>query len=348
MDDSVRHTQDRYGLRPQAQAYPMMLVLSFVYPCNAKCPHCPYSNSSIRRSYRDAPYMPEALFKAIADESGPHAAFLRISGGGEPLLHPQAVPLLGYARQVGCKVGLITNGSLLDEGTGRALLAAGLDMIEVSVDAADPETYARVRRGLDWQRLGRNVRRLLDLRDASGSPSRIVASGVAQHGVDIAAVERYWKERVGVDYFISRKFLTWGDNTTLDAARSADPTPYIDTEAVPCPFLFERLNIDSRGDVMLCGFDIAGRTHMGRVPDQSIAEIWRGDAFSRYRDQHLAGNGRAMPLCRDCPDWQYRSWRHNYWKVEAAAAQARDARLAAAGVAAGTADAAEVGPAHAR
>ncbi len=330
MDDGVRHTQDQYGLRPQALAYPMMLVLSFVYPCNARCPHCPYSNSAIRQSYRDAPFMPEVLFKAIAGESGPHAAYLRISGGGEPLLHPQAVALLGYAKEVGCKVGLITNGSRLDEATGRALLAAGLDMIEVSVDAADAETYARVRPGLDWETLGRNVRRVLERRDATGSPSRIVVSGVAQKGVDIAEVERHWKTRVGVDYFIRRKFLTWGDNTTLDASCSADATPYIDTRAAPCPFPFERLNIDSRGNVMLCGFDIAGRTHMGRVPDQSIAEIWRGEAFSRYRDQHLAGNGMQMPLCRDCPDWQFRSWGHNYWKVAAAAAQARDARLAAA------------------
>ena len=49
----------------------MMLVLSFVYPCNALCPHCPYTNSNIRKEYRDAPYMPEATFKKIADEFGP-------------------------------------------------------------------------------------------------------------------------------------------------------------------------------------------------------------------------------------------------------------------------------------
>ena len=51
----------------------MMLVLSFVYPCNALCPHCPYTNSNIRKEYRDVPFMPEATFKKIADESGPMA-----------------------------------------------------------------------------------------------------------------------------------------------------------------------------------------------------------------------------------------------------------------------------------
>ena len=46
-----------YGIRQAAADFPMMVVLSFVYPCNAKCPHCPYTNSNIRDDYKDAPFM---------------------------------------------------------------------------------------------------------------------------------------------------------------------------------------------------------------------------------------------------------------------------------------------------
>ncbi len=41
--NKVAHTAEKYGLRPEAKHFPMMLVLSFVYPCNAECPHCPYT-----------------------------------------------------------------------------------------------------------------------------------------------------------------------------------------------------------------------------------------------------------------------------------------------------------------
>jgi radical SAM protein with 4Fe4S-binding SPASM domain len=309
------HIQEVYGLRPEASAFPMMLVLSFVYPCNAECPHCPYTNSNIRDSYKDVPYMPEAIFKKIADESGPYGAYLRISGGGEPMLHPKAVELLTYAKKVGCKVGLITNGSAFTERNSRPLLESGVDMIEFSVDACDPETYAIVRKGLKWDRLLQNARRMLDMRNRLGSSSKIEASGVNQNGVDIAAVERFWRGEIGVDNFIKRKFLTWGVNTTLDASRSADPAPYLDTEEVPCPFIFERLNIDSRGNVMVCGYDIAANTSMGMVGQQSIKEIWHGEGFRHYREKHLAKRGNDIPMCRTCPDWKYRSWQHNYWKV---------------------------------
>jgi MoaA/NifB/PqqE/SkfB family radical SAM enzyme len=317
-----------YGLRPEASKFPMMLVLSYVYPCNAECPHCPYTNSNIRDSYKDVPYMPERIFKLIADEAGSHGAFLRISGGGEPMLHPKATELLVYAKEKGCKIGLITNGSAFTERNSRPLLEAGVDMIEFSVDACDPDTYAVVRKGLKWDRLLRNVRRMLDIRNSIKGTSKIIASGVNQQGVDIDAVERFWREEIGVDNFIKRKFLTWGVNTSLDAERSADPAPYLNTDEVPCPFIFERLNIDSRGNVMVCGYDIAANTSMGMVGLQTIAEIWHGEGFRFYREKHLAQRGKDIEMCRTCPDWQYRSWHHNYWKVVKDAEANRSTKLA--------------------
>ncbi|MBT5753157.1 MAG: radical SAM protein [Rhodospirillaceae bacterium] len=313
----IIHNQpgESYGVRPEAEAYPMMLVLSFTYPCNALCPHCPYTNSNIRKEYKDAPFMPEDIFRKIADESGPYNAYLRISGGGEPMLHPKAMELLIYAKKVGCRVGLITNGSLFDETNSHALLEAGVDMIEFSVDACDEATYNVVRKGLKWEVLNRNVERMVSLRDELHSPTKIVASCVNQKGVDIDDVESFWVEGKGIDYLIKRKFLTWGDNTTLDAERSADPAAYLNTDEVPCPFIFERLNIDSRGNVMVCGYDIAANTQMGNVMSTSIHDIWHGPGFSHYREKHLAGRGKEIGLCAGCPDWKYRSWNHNYWKV---------------------------------
>lgn len=312
---AIDHRDAEFGLRPEAARFPMMLVLSFAYPCNALCPHCPYTNSNIRKEYRDAPYMSEAIFKKIADESGPHGAYLRISGGGEPMLHPKATELLVYAKSKGCKIGLITNGSKFDEANSRALLTAGVDMIEFSVDACDERTYEWVRRGLDWRELNEAVERMLRLRAEVGSDSKIVCSAVNQKGVDIDAVEDYWVKGKGLDYIIKRKFLTWGANTELDGARSADPVAYLEAGETPCPFIFERLNIDSRGNVMVCGYDISANTRMGNVATESIGEIWHGPGFRFYRDKHLAGKGNDVPLCRGCPDWKYRSWTHNYWKV---------------------------------
>ncbi len=304
------HTQEKYGLREAAKEFPMMLVLSFVYVCNAECPNCPYNNSDIRSKYRDTPVMPEHIFKRIADECGEYGAYLRISGGGEPMLHPQAVELMSYAKEKGAKIGLITNGSRFTEGSLTALIESGVDVIEFSVDAGDERTYNRVRPGLNWSRLNRNVEMAIEIRGNINAHTKIIASVINQKGVDVQGAEAYWS--VIVDKVQVRKYLTWG--YTED--KSADPTPYLPPEErVPCPWLFERFNIDSRGDVTLCGEDIAFDERFDNVMDRSIRDIWHGPEFTYFRKKHLSGHGDEIPICSKCPDWQYRSWQYNYWKI---------------------------------
>lgn len=317
------HRQKVYGIRPKAQEFPMMCVLSFSYVCNAKCLNCPYTNSQIRIEYQDRPFMEETTFKLIADECGQHGAWIRISGGGEPMLHPKAVELMEYAKNVGAKVGLITNGSLFSDESSSRLIKAQVDMIEFSVDASDPGTYSNVRKGLKWGILLDNVTRMVEIRNRLKGSTKIIASAVNQVDVDIDAVESYWE--LVVDNFQKRKYLTWGIN---DPSKSADPTPYLpQTEMIPCPFLFERLNIDSRGKVVVCGFDIAAKTNMGNIHNKSIKEIWHGEEFEYYRKMHLSRRGLEIELCKNCPDWQYRSWRHNYWRIVKNAEKKRRSRV---------------------
>lgn len=306
----IEHIQESYGLRPEAQNFPMMVVLSFVYVCNAGCPNCPYNNSDIRKAYKDAMLMSDDIFNRIADECGPYGSLLRLSGGGEPMLHPKAVEHILYAKDAGCKIGLITNGSRFNEKNLNELIHAGIDAIEFSVDASDPATYAIVRPGLDWNQLVRNVQMAVDIRNKSNSPTRIITSIINQKGVDVHNAEKYWKAIV--DKVQIRKFLTWGYNPD----NSADATPYLPPEErLPCPWLFERLNIDSRGDVTLCGEDIAFAYKFGNIMDRSIKEIWHGPEFCNFRDKHLDRKGHEIIICSTCPDWQYRSWQYNYWKV---------------------------------
>jgi MoaA/NifB/PqqE/SkfB family radical SAM enzyme len=64
--------------------------------------------------------------------------------GGEPLLHPDAVELVTYAKRLGFfRVTLITNGFLLNERTIRQLNDAGLDEMQISVDGVKPTPQSK-------------------------------------------------------------------------------------------------------------------------------------------------------------------------------------------------------------
>jgi radical SAM protein with 4Fe4S-binding SPASM domain len=311
---SIVHLPKKFGIKKGAEEFPFMVVVAVSYVCNAKCPNCPYTQSSIRQSYKDMPFIAPETFKKIADECGPYKAYVRISGGGEPLLHPQMVELIEYAKKVGARVGLITNGSLLVPDTVDKLLTANTDAIEISADAADKETYAKVRAGLNFDKLLRNVRYLVKKRNELKSDTKIIASVINQKLVadKLESVVAFWKKIV--DEVQVRKYLTWGIG---DPNQSADPTPYMPDlpKRVPCPFPFERLNIDSRGKIEFCGYDIAGETNFGNVNETSIKSIWQGEKFNQWRELLLQGRYEEIDICRKCPDWRYRSWNYNYWNV---------------------------------
>ncbi len=312
----VNKTTNRFGIKGGAEDFPLMVVVAVSYVCNAKCPACPYTQSEIRNSYRDVLFMSASTFMLIAGEVGRHKAFLRITGGGEPLLHSQMISLIEYAKSKEVKVGLITNGSLLTKPTVDRLLDAGTDAIEISADAADGETYIKVRKGLDFDKLVQNVEYLVSHRNLMSSGTKIIVSVIDQEVVHdkLDSIITFWKN-IGVDNIQVRKYLTWGIG---DSSKSGDQTPYMPVdEAVrtPCPFPFERLNIDSRGKIEFCGFDIAGETDFGNVNNVTIESVWKDNKFNQWRRLLLEGKYEEIEICKKCPDWKYRSWEHNYWQV---------------------------------
>jgi MoaA/NifB/PqqE/SkfB family radical SAM enzyme len=112
--------------------------------CNLACVTC------IRNDWCEPGHdMSEATFSGILDglrEFSPRPSVF-FGGFGEPLSHPRIVDMVAEAHALGCAVEVITNGTLLTEQMSRALIAAGLDRLWVSLDGARPESYADVRLG---------------------------------------------------------------------------------------------------------------------------------------------------------------------------------------------------------
>ena len=331
-----KHLPAKYGFKPGAEAFPLHVPVSVAYPCNALCPSCPFhvETSDIRKQHNDTPFVRQDVWEGLAREAGPHAAWLRMSGGGEPSLHPRYVEMVCFAKEQGCHVWSNTNGSRKSRrAPGMSLdileeiLRAGIDVIEFSVDAGDPNTYAVVRAGLDWDILNQNVRYGLLRRTLK---TRIVVSIIDQRACpDPDAAEAYWRSR-GVDHVIRRKFLRWqdgGNPIAPDGGR--ETTPLIDSlgehgDPVPCPWLWERLNVDSDGRVAQCGDDILfksgaslGYIHRPDLPDgaRTLAEVWSGPFMGHLRAEHLAGRGMKQPLCSTCTDACTKSWRYNWEKA---------------------------------
>jgi hypothetical protein len=80
--------QRPYGLRAGAEEFPMMVVISIIYPCNFGCPNCPYTdgNSDLRKFYHaeGGDLLPQALWNKMADECGPYSPGCAARAGASP------------------------------------------------------------------------------------------------------------------------------------------------------------------------------------------------------------------------------------------------------------------------
>jgi MoaA/NifB/PqqE/SkfB family radical SAM enzyme len=65
--------------------------------------------------------------------------------GGEPMLRPQLPDLVEYASQLGMRVTLTTNGTLVDKVKAKRLVEAGLRGVNVSIDSPIRKMHEKIR-----------------------------------------------------------------------------------------------------------------------------------------------------------------------------------------------------------
>ncbi|HEY8380096.1 MAG TPA: radical SAM protein [Nannocystis sp.] len=84
--------------------------------------------------------------RLLVDDLVARGYFGVILTGGEPTLHPDLPAIAAYASERGLDVRVITNGTrLADRDFARALAAAGVRRVHVSIYSVIPEVEARLR-----------------------------------------------------------------------------------------------------------------------------------------------------------------------------------------------------------
>lgn len=134
---------------------PFSVQIFPVYGCNLACAYCIHSVPAEQRGFVAGKVMLDyGLYETCIDglaEFPRPLKMLRFAGTGEPLLHPRIADMVAYAaeRGVADTIDIVTNGLALTEELSRALIAANLGRIRISIQGLDDEAYAHTcRRGV--------------------------------------------------------------------------------------------------------------------------------------------------------------------------------------------------------
>jgi MoaA/NifB/PqqE/SkfB family radical SAM enzyme len=270
--------------RERARHLPDIVQIESTNLCNAKCVFCPRDEMHRRQGVMDM-----ELFKKVVDECATLGiTHVRVHNYGEPFLDRQLVEKVRYAKQRGiAEVGMISNGSLISEDIARGMIEAGLDAINISVDAAGKEIFERTRVNLEYDTVIGNIRTLVRLRnELARKRPKLILSFVRQD--NSADEQAFIKEWSGVaDKIHITDLHNWAGtlNTQSDVQ-------------FPCYRLWLTFTVLWDGRVSLCCADFDGRHILGDLRTSTIEEVWNSPAYLAVRRQQLESGGPE--ICRTC------------------------------------------------
>ena len=183
--ESKNRLEHSYGFKKlQGKTFPPMVFAEITNVCNLSCIHCPHTYVSKQKFYKPR-HMKFSVYKKIADEIAQfEGTILRLVCDGEPTLHPRLLDMIVYAKKNNIQpICLITNGTLLSKDKSIKILNAGIDVIEISLDAVRKETYESIRLGSSFKKVMDNTQRLIDLRNRLKFHTKIMVSIIDQSEV---------------------------------------------------------------------------------------------------------------------------------------------------------------------
>jgi len=301
MKEKILEEQRAKGRLDAAVGFPKVVLIDTVSYCNLKCSMCVHRTMTRKRGV-----MPWGLFTKIIDEIAETDPTVRVwmVFFGEALILKRTTPsifeMIAYAKAKGLTdVVLNSNMNLLDEASARKLVASGLDAVYIGIDAFRPETYAKLRVGGSYERVVKQTKRLIKIRDEMGSLKPEVFVQFVEMDINRDEKEEfisYWGS-CGANVKIRPK-VSWGG--MIEA-----PNLVLGREdRWPCYWAMRTMSITDRGLAVTCAVDLDARYVAGDVNKSTISEIWNGP-LKDLRRLHLEGRYEELPgICRDCRDWQ--------------------------------------------
>ena len=288
----TRRYFESVGARRNAvpESEPVCLYLETTNRCNLLCTTCPRTYAELEPPAD----MSWDLFKSIVDQI-PALQRAVLHGVGEPMLVKNLPRMVRYLKDRGTYVLFNTNGTVLNERNGRALIEAELDELRVSLDAANAASFRTIRGKDYFNRILKNVRAFRALQEREGHEKPRVSAWLTGLRETIEELPEFVKvaAEIGVREVYLQRLVFFNENA-IGHAR-------------PDQALYEQM---TRDESELIEQASALARSLGMTFSASGAASEPGMSLKRETDaspwslcrrpwtvMYFTANGRALPCC---------------------------------------------------
>jgi radical SAM protein with 4Fe4S-binding SPASM domain len=281
----------------EATELPQFVQIEPVGQCNLRCKMCPIQFRPEGARGQPSAFMPYETYCSLIDQFGA-VSELHLQGLGEPLLHPRFFDMVRYAAQRGVRVSTNTNMTVMTEAHAAECVQSGLDTLHVSLDGANAEVYEAIRVKARFDKVVRNLRRLMQAKAASQSTLphiRLVAVAMRINLAELPELVRLASREGAASLSVQQLCHDFGESSLPE--RYKPMRAFIDEQILAqedparVADCFEEARSEARRQNLELRLpNMVPRTHAPDVPGRHRCDWpWRG-AYVSY-------DGKAMPCC---------------------------------------------------
>ena len=281
--------------------FPNRVTIELTNDCNVSCTFCNRQKIAMNIGYMD-----EKLFYKIVDEMANHlpvkmVPFFR----GEPLMHPQIIDFIKYAKHKGIgPIQMASNALLLDENMQKDLIESGIDYLSFSLDTLDNELYRCSRQLGNLEISSRNVESMglkckeRRKRGLSAPTIQVSTINIDEYIPGQKAFIDKWTQYVDV-VRVYEQHDEKGRLVNPEIQKRLD----VFSDRKPCRKVFTDMIIYWDGSLALCNYDWNENREVGNVSHMSLQEAWNSKMYDAIRQMHLT-NTFDESICKECHHWK--------------------------------------------
>ncbi len=278
------------------QNTPFSLRIENTNFCNGQCFMCPYPTMKRKKGT-----MSRELYKKIVDQaSNLKINYINLHNFGEPLIDKDFIWKVKYAKSKNIKlISTNTNGTLLNPKLAKNIINSGLDELYISVDAATKKTYQKIRIGLNYNQVQKNIKYLVKLKKQLKLDKPKIILDFLEFNLNKNETHKFinkWKKTV--DNVCISQIHDWSNKKQINLKNKINN--YVEFSRTPCRLPFTEILINWDGSVSLCCQDIDGEVLLGNVNKDSLVKIWQNKKYQNIRKSHQNLKTNNLKLCKNC------------------------------------------------
>ena len=270
-----------------AEHMPVCLYLEVTNRCNLLCETCPRTFEELEPPAD----MSWSLFTKIVDQV-PNVARVVLHGVGEPMLVKDLPRMIRYLKDRGTYVLFNTNGTLMQPRRFQELIDTGLDELRVSLDAADRESYAKIRGKDFFNRIVRDVGKFIAYQKQMGATTPRVSlwlTGMKETVDQLPDFVRLAASMGVTEVHLQRLVFDEQGYGMADAAHSLfESTQAAEHDAIAAA--------QALGAALGVTLDASGATEPGMSLKQQDDRAW-ATCRRPWSLMYFTAHGRALPCC---------------------------------------------------